>query len=434
MSIDYEDLFHKGFDEYRLFVNSMIAQRARLAREPIRFVKVEDGTPIDSEGRAIEDMHGLASLGQRHPAITAALEEFLRSDRPSWFPSRVNPYAGRLARTLAERTGYETAFFPCTGTEAVEAALKLARAATGRPRFVSLVGAYHGCTFGSCALMTPGIFRDGFAPHLPGVVHIASGDAEALTRELAQGDVAAVVVEPVQGEGGIRPLPQPFIDALCSATAAHGTLLVADEVQTGLGRTGALLATADWPRRPDVVLLGKALGGGLVPISAMLTRRAIFEGAYGRDFAIGEAHNTTFQGNALGAVAALTMLDLLDEELFARVRANGALLRERLEVGLRGKPLFVEVRSAGLMIGVELAPFSHPWLSFEHFGFPELSTKPLTAALVCHRLYERGYFVFPCGHDWSTVRIQPRLDVAPEKLIAFADAFVEELQALAELD
>ena len=434
MAIDYDDLFHRGFDEYRRFVNAMIAQRARLAQEPIRFVRVEDGTPVDAEGRAIEDLHGLAALGQRPPAIVKALTEYLTTDRPHWFPSRVNPYAGRLARTLSERTGYDSAFFPCTGTEAVESALKLSRAATSRPRFVSIVGAYHGCTFGSCALMTPGIFRDGFAPHLPGVAHVASGDVEALARELASGDVGAVIVEPVQGEGGIRPLAGDFVEALCTLTETHGTLLVADEAQTGLGRTGALLASASWPRRPDVVLLGKALGGGMVPISAMLTRRAIFEHAYGRDFAVGEAHNTTFQGNALGCVAALTMLELLDDALFARVRENGALLAERLENGLKGQPLFVELRRAGLMVGVELANLTHPWLSFEHFGFPELAGRPLTAALLCHRLYERGYFVFPCGHDWSTVRIQPRLDAEPARLIAFADALVEELAGLAELD
>src|SRR5206468_1398844 len=130
--------------------------------------------------------------------------------------------------------------------------------------------------------------------------------------------------EPIQGEGGVRVLPEPFVEALCELTAKHGALLVADEIQTGLGRTGRFLRSSAWPRRPDAVLFGKGLGGGLVPVSAMLTTREIFAKAYGRDFEGGESHNVTFSYNALGMVAGLAMLDVVTDELVASVATRGA--------------------------------------------------------------------------------------------------------------
>ncbi|MDH5490511.1 MAG: aminotransferase class III-fold pyridoxal phosphate-dependent enzyme [Myxococcales bacterium] len=432
-SLDYDALLRVGYEEYRRFVNPIIAERARLAGEPLRVERVADGSPILSDGRRIEDMHGIQAFGQRNPEVNEALLEYLHSDRPSWFPSRVNPYAGRLAAILAARTGYDNAFFPCTGTGAVEAALKLSRALTRRPRILSIQGAYHGCTFGSCALMSPGIFRDAFGPHLPGVSALPFDDPAALEEALASGDVAALVLEPIQGEGGVRPLSEAFIEAACTLSEAHGTLLIADEIQTGLGRTGrGLLHSASWSRRPDIVLLGKALGGGLVPISAMLTRAALFERAYGRDFAVAESHNTSFAGNALGCIAALRTLELVDEDLLAGNRRKGEQLRRALEARLSTNPLFDHVRGEGMMLGLVLEPIDHPWLSFEHFGYPSLEGRSLVAPLLCRRLYARGFFTFPCGHDWGVVRIQPRYGIEEEALERFVDACAEELEQLAE--
>lgn len=429
------DILRKGFDEYARFVNPLIAERARLAGEPIRVLRAEDGMLVDADGRAIEDFHGTQAFGHRHPAITRAVQEFLESEIPSWYPSRVSPHAGRLARRLCERTGYSSVFFTCTGSDAVEASLKLARAATHRPGIICLEGGYHGCGFGSTALMAAGPFRDPFGPHLPGVRAIPFGDCDALTRELAKGDVSAVVVEPIQGEGGVRLLPEPFVAALCELTQRHDALLVADEIQTGLGRSGRFLFTETWPRRPEVVLLGKALGGGLIPISAMLTRQEVWRRAYGRDFENGESHNTTFSYNAVGAVAALATLDLLTEELILQVREVGATFRRALSEALAGCPLLEEVRGQGLMLGVKLHSPDHPWLNFEHFGFPQLEAegRSTIGPLLCHRLYRRGYFCFTCGHDWSVFRLQPRFFISPEKLRAFAVACREELDYLSRL-
>lgn len=291
MSTLISTVLRQGFDDFREFVNPLIALRAELASEPTKVVRTDGGRLVTEDGRVIEDLHGTQAFGHRHPAITQAVQTFLDSDSPSWFPSRVNPYAGSLARRLCERANgganpgaYSNAFFASSGSEAVEAALKLARAVTHRPRVLSLTGAYHGCTMGSCALMTSGVFRDLFEPHVPGLGSLPFADLSAMRAALSAGDVAAVVVEPIQLEGGVLALPEPYLHELCEATAHHGTLLVADEVQTGLGRTGRFLASEAWPRRPDVVVLGKHLGGGLMPISAMLTRRELFERAYGKNF------------------------------------------------------------------------------------------------------------------------------------------------------
>ncbi len=426
-------ILRTGWDDFRELVNPLVALRAELAGEPVRALRVAGSRLVLPDGQAVEDFHGTQAFGHRNAAITRAVRAFLDSDSPSWFPSRVSPYAGSLARRLCERTGYTNAFFAGSGSEAVEAALKLARVLTGRPRVLSLEGAYHGCTMGSCGLMTPGPYRDPFAPHVPGLATVPFGDADALHAAFGEGDVAALVVEPIQLEGGVRPLPASYVEALCELTSRHGSLLVADEVQTGLGRTGRFLASEAWPRRPDAVLLAKHLGGGLMPISAMLTRRELWEGAYGKNFETSEAHNLTFGGNAVACVAALAALELLTDELIAGVREKGAELRRGLSAALEGLELFEEVRGEGLIAGIALAEADHPWLSFEHFGMEDLGHQPTVGLLLCHRLYKRGYFCFVCGHDWRVLRIQPRFDIDLASLAAFSAAVREELEALCRL-
>jgi acetylornithine/succinyldiaminopimelate/putrescine aminotransferase len=281
--------------------------------------------------------------------------------------------------------------------------------------------------------MSRGIFRDPFAPHLPGVEAVPFGDIDTLQRAFVQGEIAAVVVEPIQVEGGVRPLPADYLHALLELTAQHGALLIADEVQTGMGRTGRFLASAAWPRRPDMVLLGKHLGGGLAPISAMLTRQELFEQAYGASFETAEAHNSTFSGNALVCVAALAALELLTEEMIAEIGPKGAQFRAALTQALADLPLFAEVRGDGLVVGIAVHPLQHPWLSFEHFGLPALAEHPTTGLLLCHRLYRRGYFCFVCGHQWSVLRLQPRFTIEPACLTAFVQACREELAFLGQL-
>lgn len=430
------DVFRSGFDEFAAWVNPVAAERAGLSGEPVRLVRVVDGGSLEgADGRTYYDFlsgYGTQALGHRNPHVGAALRAYLDSDAPSFFPSGVSPYAGVLGRRLGERTGYGSVTFASSGTEAVESALKLARAATGKPRILGLEGAYHGCTLGSLALMARGPFRDAFGPHLRGVDVLPFGDIAALSAALAGGDVAAVVVEPIQVEGGVRQLAPEYVAALADLVPKSGALLVADEVQTGLCRTGGFLATDAWPRRPDMVVIAKALGGGLVPLSALLTRPEVFERAYGT-FETAETHQYTFAGNALACVAGLSALDLLTDEVSARVRAVGESFRRRLAEALSGAPLFREVRGAGLLVGIELEDIDHPWLSFEALGLPELSGRPSVGLLLCRRLFQRGYMVHVAGHDWRVLRLQPPLDISEERLMGFVEACREELAALGSL-
>jgi acetylornithine/succinyldiaminopimelate/putrescine aminotransferase len=437
--MNIEAMLREGYESYRRYVNPLVTLRAELLGEPTRISSVRDGKLVEPRG-SVEDFHGTQTFGHRHPAITAAVTEFLASDSPNWFPCRVNPYAGLLAQRLCERAnltgegpGYSNVFFANSGSGAVEAAIKLARAATKRPRVISLDGAYHGCTMGSCALMKPGMFKDPFGPHVPEVGPIPFGDIDALAVALRAGDVAAVVLEPIQLEGGVRTVSPEFLAVACELTEKYGTLLVADEIQTGLGRTGRFLASECWPRRPDAVVLGKHLGGGLVPISAMMTREELFDRAYGEHYASAEAHNTTFGGNGLVCVAALAALELLTDELIVRVGEIGDSFRAKLAATLARHELFVRVRGAGLLVGLELRPSDHPWLSFEHFGIDALNDQPTIGVLLCHRLYKRGFYCFACGHDWRILRVLPRFTIEQATLDAFVAAVDEELEYLCTL-
>jgi acetylornithine/succinyldiaminopimelate/putrescine aminotransferase len=439
--LNTKEMLKEGYEAYRRYVNPLVALRAELLSEPTKLVATRDGQLVEPRG-TVEDFHGTQTFGHRHPAISAAVTEFLASDSPNWFPCRINPYAGLLAERLCQRANmtlegprvaYDNVFFANSGSGGVEAAIKLARAATKKTRVLSMDGAYHGCTMGSVALMKPGMFKDPFGPHVPGLEPIPFGDLDALAAALRGGDVAAVIVEPIQLEGGVRTLSSAFLEVACELTQKHGALLVADEIQTGLGRTGRFLASESWPRRPDAVLLGKHLGGGLVPISAMLTSQELFERAYGEHYASAEAHNTTFGGSALVCVAALAALDLLTDELIARVKTVGDQFRANLATKLARHELFDQVKGAGLLVGVALHPSDHPWLSFEHFGVEALADQPTTGVLLCHRLYKRGFYCFACGHDWRILRVLPRFNIPETALDTFVTSIDEELEYLCNL-
>ena len=445
MAAAIQQMLREGFDDYRKFVNPLVTLRATLLGEPVEAIHARDGLlghKRRTETRLVEDFHGTQSFGHRNPTITQAVKDYLDSDAINWFPSRVNPFAGSLAKRLCERSSrtnegprpaYDNVFFANSGAGAVEAAMKLARAAIKKPRILSLEGAYHGCTMGACALMQKGMFRDQFGPHVPAVDSLPFGDIDALAAAMSGGDVAAVIVEPIQLEGGVNHLSSAYIEALCELTEKHGALLVADEIQTGLGRTGRFLASECWPRRPDALVLGKHLGGGLVPISGMLTRQELFERAYGRDYASGEAHNTTFGGNALVCVAAHAALDLLTDGVIARNGELGGRLRGKLHQALLPHALFDEIRGAGMLVGIALRPTDHPWLSFEHFGVDALGDKPTVGVLLCYRLYKRGFYCFVCGHQWGVLRLLPRFNITEEKLDEFVAAASEELAYLCSL-
>ncbi|HEY2636218.1 MAG TPA: aspartate aminotransferase family protein, partial [Solirubrobacteraceae bacterium] len=297
-----------------------------------RWVRGEGAYLVDAEGERWLDLlcgYGVFAVGRNHPTVRAALDAVMEAETANLPQLGVTLLTGVLAEELLRRAPASVdALVPAnSGAEAVEATIKLARAATGRPRILYADHAFHGLTLGALSLNANAEFRDGFGPLLPGCEQVPFGDLDALERELARGDVAAVVVEPVQGKGVNLP-PAGYLAGVQERCRAAGTLFACDEVQTGLGRTGRFLALEHWGLEPDLICLAKALSGGFVPTGAVLASRAVMDAVFD-GMERGVRHGSTFGGNDLAAAAGLATLRVLDEEgLVAHAAAMGDLLLE----------------------------------------------------------------------------------------------------------
>jgi len=312
----------------------------------------------DAAGRAHLDMHtgeGFASLGHAHPDVRAALQAVLDADLIDGVQIHYSVLAGMLAEELTARlpAGLEATFFVSAGAEAVDTAIKFARAATGRPRLISCDSSYHGVTLGPLSIVGDDFFKEGFGPLLPGCARVPFGDLDALEAELRRRDVAAFVVEPIQGRLVTLP-PDGYLRAAQELCRRYGTLFVVDEIQTGLGRTGRWFALEHWGLTPDIVTVGKALSGGYMPVAAMVTTREIFQRAVG-SLERSYVHQSTYGRNRLSMAAGLAALRVIERDgLVERSAEVGRLLTDGLRELQSRHELIGEVRGAGLMIGIEL--------------------------------------------------------------------------------
>jgi acetylornithine/N-succinyldiaminopimelate aminotransferase len=306
---------------------------------PVTFVEGEGVWLVDADGRRYLDFAGgiaVVSLGHRHPAALAAAHGQL--DR-LWHASNLfgTEPAAALAERLSERFGGAQAFLCNSGTEAIEAALKYARKASGKPGAVALEGSFHGRTLGALSATGQPAKRAAFEPLLPGVTFVEPNDVAAL--EAAVGDdTGLILLEPILGEGGVRQLTQEFL----TAARELAPLLCLDEIQTGVGRTGTFFAFEQFGIRPDLVTLAKGLANGL-PIGCLL----VADDAAGA-FAPGD-HGSTFGGNPVSCAVAAAVVDAIDDELLANVGEQGGRLRD----GLAALPGLANVRGAGLLIGAD---------------------------------------------------------------------------------
>ena len=369
-------LYEETYENYRRYLNPPLARVMKVSGSPLE-VRAQGSTIVDHNGKAYLDFaggYGVFTLGHRHPRVVAAVKEQL--DRIALSGRTMfNPLMGRLAKRLAALTpgDLSISFFANTGTEAVEGALKLARAATKRSAIVSTHGAFHGKTLGALSASGRDAFRDPFLPLLEGVRHVPFGDGEAL-RAVVDDTVAAVIVEPIQGEGGVNIPPAGYLRAVREVCDATGAVMIADEVQTGLGRCGVLFACDRDGVVPDVMTLAKGLSGGVIPVGAYVARPAVWNAAYGKQPLL---HTSTFGGNELACAAALAALDvLIDEDLVANAAARGAQLLDGARATMARYPAVIaDVRGAGLLVGVELRS--------EGYGgtiIPELLKRGVTAA------------------------------------------------------
>jgi ornithine--oxo-acid transaminase len=386
---------------------------------------------IDAEGRRYLDLfggYGVFAIGRNHPEAIAAVEAVMAARTGNMPQLGVTLLSGLLAEQLLARApGSVGAMIPAnTGTEAVEAAIKVARAATGRPRILFAEHAFHGLTLGSLSINGNEEFRDGFGPLVPGCDPVPFGDLEALRAELERGDVAALVLEPVQGKG-VNLAPEGYLPDAQRLCRESGALFVCDEVQTGIGRTGRFLALEHDGLEPDMICLAKALSGGLVPIGAVLVSRAAFERVFdGMERAV--RHGSTFGGNDLAAAAALATLRVLDtERLVDRSARLGALLLELTRPLIEQFEVVRDVRGLGLMWAIEFGPPAggmgrRLWERVEGRQpglFSQLITVPL--------FHRHRILCQVAGHHMNVIKALPALTVEEEEIVRFAGALRETI-------
>ncbi|NUQ75920.1 MAG: aspartate aminotransferase family protein [Polyangiaceae bacterium] len=425
------------FRAYAKHVNPALGRFLELTGRGTRFVRAEGASIEDEDGTAYDDFlagFGSLNLGHNPPRIKAAIVEHLRGDAPSIFHECLNPFAGALAEKLVAATNgaFETAFLCNSGAEAVECALKTAIAVTGKSKIAYAEGGYHGTTLGALACMAKGLYREPFEAVLNKHIEIPFGDLEALEQALAKRDIAAFLLEPLQMEGGARLASPDYLRSASELCRANGALLLLDEVQTGIGRTGALFAYERLGTVPDMLMIAKSLGAGIVPIGATLMRKDLWEAAFG-SYLRSEIHNSTLGGNALACRTAEAVLDeILAPGFLESVRARGDALFAALKQAIGKSPMVRRISHLGMLGGIALADVAHPWLTWEGMGLSELSGYPSSGPLVVERLFRRRILAQVCGHAWSVVRVEPPLIVSDEACARFVDAFADAIQWLEE--
>ncbi|WP_340117366.1 aspartate aminotransferase family protein [Pelagibius sp. 7325] len=345
------------------YLNAQLVRVLKTLGYDVNFVRGEGPHLYDAAGRRYLDLlsgFGVFALGRNHPAVVAALHQVLDAQLPGLVQLDVSLLAGVLAeKLLAKMPGLERLFFCNSGTEAVEAAIKFARMATGKPRILYCNHAFHGLTTGALSLNGSELFRKGFGPLLPECVKVPFNDLPALEAALKQGaregGVAAFIVEPIQGKGVYMP-DDAYLAEAARLCRRHSVLFIADEIQTGLGRSGRFLACEHWNVEPDIVLLAKALSGGFVPVGAVAMKHWIFAKLFDRmDRAL--VHGSTFGKNDMAMAAGIATLETLDaEKLVEKADTTGKALMSELTALKDKYELLKDVRGKGLMIGLEFGP------------------------------------------------------------------------------
>jgi len=425
----------ENFSLHAKYINPQLARVLGTIEFDRFYVKGEGCYLIDDEGGRYLDFlsgFGVFALGRSHPAIVGALHDALDADLPNLVQMDCSLLPGILAQELVKRShpGIERVCFTNSGAEAIESAIKFARAATKRTRILYCDHAFHGLTTGALSLNGGKEFRSGFGPLLPGVDMVPFGDIGALARELRKGDVAAFVIEPIQGKG-VNLAPDDFWPEAQALCHRHKTLLVLDEVQAGLGRTGTFFCHEQFGITPDIITVSKALSGGYVPVGAMLSTAAVSDAVFSSmDRAV--VHSSTFASNQLAMVAGLATLAAFDdEEILDRVQRTGKAFTKSLAPLVERYEFLHEVRGKGLMIGLVFGEPTTPSLR-RRFRMIEAMRPALFSQMMVVPLFHRHKILTQVAADnMNVVKLLPPLIAGDDEVELFADA-LDDVLASAE--
>jgi ornithine--oxo-acid transaminase len=386
----------------------------------------------DQDGNDYLDMlsgYGVFNVGRNHPKIKDAIRQYLEVDSPNLIKMGTQLLAGVLAERLIKLApaGLDTVFFCNSGAEANEGAIKFARAFTGKPRMIYFQHGFHGLTLGTLSVNGLEEFRTGFGALMPWT-KLPFGDKAALEAELRKGDVAGVMLECVQGHG-VFIAPDGWLQDVKALCQKHGALVIADEVQTGFGRTGKMFACEHWGLQPDIMTVSKALSGGYCPTGAILFRRPIYDKTFSSlDRCI--VHSSTFSQNDLAAVCGLATLDVLEEEALVRNSAEmGEYLMTRLR-GMIGKYEFLkEVRGKGLVIAIEFGQPRSVTLRAGWSMIHKLNQDLFCQAILVPLMMDHKILAQVAAHGMDVIKLIPSLVVTKADCDRFLTSFETVLEA-----
>ncbi len=417
----------ENFALHERYLNRQLARTLKTIGFDREYVRGEGSYLYDAAGQRYLDFlsgFGVYALGRSHPGVKAALHQALDLDLPNMVQMDCALLPGLLAEQLVARAhaGISRVFFCNSGAEAIEAAIKFARQATSRSKVLYADHAFHGLTTGALALNGGAEFRRGFGTLLPQTVPVPFGNLEALEEQLRTGDAAAFIVEPIQGKG-VYCAPPEYWTAAQELCRRYGTLLVIDEVQTGLGRTGRFFCHEHWGLQPDIITVSKALSGGYVPVGAMLTTEKIYASVY-HSMEDALKHSTTFGRNQLAMVAALATLAAFDDEdIVARAQRTGLALADGLKSMADRYELISDVRGLGLMIGIEFGEPESKSASLRFRAVERLRHGMFSQLVVVPLFHRHRVLTQVAADNVNIVKLLPPLISGPEEVDYFLQAF-----------
>jgi len=394
------------------------------------------GTELFTEdGRVLLDFlsgYCVHNTGHNHPYIVQSLIEELSASGPMMLQSNVAYSAGTLAERLTSLVGgnLTKVHFCSSGSEGIETVIKFARVFTGRTGLVYAKGAFHGLTCGALSLMGDPFWKDGFGPMLPETHEVPFGETQALETILSTRKIAALVLEPLQGEAGIVPAPSGYLASAERLCKKYGTLFVLDEVQTGIGRTGTFIAGQRDEVKPDMVVLAKALSGGLVPVAAVLMRDDIYQSVYG-SLKKAIIHTSTYSENGLAMRAGLATLDVIrDEDLTARAERVGMELRAQLVERLSRFEMVAEVRGLGLLNGIVFRPPKSLRLRVPFQTFRTIHAGMFGQMVVMRLFHYHNILSQICGNNFMVLKVAPPLVITDAQVEQYLDAIEAVMETI----